>query len=1219
MDDTVGGTLVGEGNERDKAGEALADRLCADQLARWRSGERVPVEAYLEQYPELNDDAEACFELLYGEYLTRESLGEVPDVAEFQSRFPRFAGRLHRQLELHRALQGDGPDTWPDAEGGGEPGSEPANRSRPLIPGFVVLGELGRGAMGVVFEARQQGLNRPVALKVIQAWAYADPAVAARFRAEAETAGRFQHPHIIQVFEVGEHDGQGYLVLEYAAGGSLLQRLAREPMEPREAAALIETLARAVDYAHRRGIVHRDLKPANVVLTEDGLPKITDFGLAKLLEQDAGLTRSGDILGTPSYMAPEQVRGLPGDVSPATDVYALGAILYEALTGRPPFQGSSPLSTLDQVVERAPLPPGRLRSQTPRELETVCLKCLEKEPRRRYVTAADLADDLRRFLEGRPVLARRLGPIGRAAKWCRREPALACLALALLLAVVVGFAGMSYLWRRAVRQASGEAQERRRAAAAEEVARDHLYVSQIAHARLEWRLNDVARAGLILDRCEPDRRGWEWRYLSGLNQTELLASEDIAFPVATAVAFSPDGSRLVVLCINPYQNANPCRIEAWDTRNGHRLWQGDGPALACRLSIHPDGRLLAVSGEEGLVQFREVESGRLVRSWQSDGTPAFLPDGLRLVAGGGDALTLFNLEGHPLRRLPSVGGRATPSPDGRRLAVSGPEAVVILDAENGAEMARLPHGPGESEARKSRYFSGEGPGLAFSPDGSRLVVATSPVRIWDLTTGRPLHALVGHDGQVLGVAFRPDGREVATAGADATVRLWDVETGDERSLLRGHPEWIPCVAFHPEGWSLASGGGHAGDLRLWDLTREAEYLTLPDAHAFAVAFDPTGHQLRTVRKGGRLDVWAIEAGRLTEGPPVDLTQRWLSPATLADFADDGSRVATVADDRRLIKLWDSATGRELTTLRGLEEPAIFVDCGVDGRRVAALGTKPGRDNPVRRVVRVWEAASGRTLASFVAARYPVPYTHGAVAIDPRGDRVAFDDYEGGTPDRPPLAVIRVCKLPGGREVLKLDHLRQRIISLKFDRDGRRLAASDIDGSFSVWDTTTGALLLRVQPHDDWSIFHFAFSPDGRRLAGVDREKVRVWDLHTGEELLALRIADRRPFDGGSNPTLAWSPDGLRLASTNWDGSVSVWDGSQPPTNPADRIEAARSRVFAWHLRESGRAIADGRPGVADFHLDRLQTLEPPDAASRQRLSAQLRQRDQMAKTAHPTP
>ncbi len=281
----------------------LVDRLCADQLERWRDGRHAPVEEYLGLYPELGRDDEAQFELIYNEFLVREELGEPPTADELIGRFPRFSERLLRQLDLHRALRANEP-TDPERHPGESRASAP-----PDLPGYDVLEEIGRGGMGVVYKARQRGLGRLVALKVIRPWLLAEPGVAARFRAEAETAARFGHPNIVQVHQVGEHDGQGFLALEYAPGGSLQRRLASGPMNPRGAAGLVEALARAAEYAHGQGVVHRDLKPANVVLAADGSAKITDFGLAKLMEEDGGLTRTGDILGTPSYMAPEQARG----------------------------------------------------------------------------------------------------------------------------------------------------------------------------------------------------------------------------------------------------------------------------------------------------------------------------------------------------------------------------------------------------------------------------------------------------------------------------------------------------------------------------------------------------------------------------------------------------------------------------------------------------------------------------------------------------------------------------------------------------------------------------------------------------------------------------------------------------------------------------------------------------------------------------------------------
>lgn len=307
------------------------------------------------------------------------------------------------------------------------------------VPGYGIIEELGRGGMGIVYKAQQAGLNRVVALKTIRGGA--GPEELARFRLEAEAVARLKHPHIVQIHEIGEVNGQPYLSLEYVDGGTLAGKLAHTPQPPTAAAALVETLARAMQVAHDHHIVHRDLKPANVLLTIDGMPKISDFGLAKEMDSETGQTRSGAILGTPSYMAPEQAQGRLKDIGPLTDVYALGAILYEMLTGRPPFKGATPLETIEQVCSEEPVPPRRLQPKIPRDLETICLKCLQKEPRDRYASAARLADDLCRFLKGEPILARRVGLGERALKWVRRHPtgtALMAMALLLLIASMLG-------------------------------------------------------------------------------------------------------------------------------------------------------------------------------------------------------------------------------------------------------------------------------------------------------------------------------------------------------------------------------------------------------------------------------------------------------------------------------------------------------------------------------------------------------------------------------------------------------------------------------------------------------------------------------------------------------------------------------------------------------------------------------------------------------------
>ncbi len=309
------------------------------------------------------------------------------------------------------------------------------------IAGYQILEVLGIGGMGIVYKARHERLDRFVALKMIRAGLSARPEDLARFESEAKAVAAIEHSNIVKIFEIGEHDGLPYFSLEYLSGGSLATKIGGKPQPVDEAARIVEVLARAMDVAHQHKVIHRDLKPGNVLVAADGTVKITDFGLVKRLEGDSGQTRSGSILGTPSYMAPEQARGENQTVGPAADQYALGAILYELLTGRPPFQGTSALDTLDMVRTREPVPPSQLQPKTPRDLETICLKCLEKEVPRRYPDVLALAEDLRRFRAGETILARPVSDAERLWRWCLRNPRVASLSAAVALLLVIVTAG----------------------------------------------------------------------------------------------------------------------------------------------------------------------------------------------------------------------------------------------------------------------------------------------------------------------------------------------------------------------------------------------------------------------------------------------------------------------------------------------------------------------------------------------------------------------------------------------------------------------------------------------------------------------------------------------------------------------------------------------------------------------------------------------------------
>jgi serine/threonine protein kinase len=442
----------------------LLDAALAEQRRDWTSGTAIPVADLLQQNPALACDPAQAAELIYHQFLLEEEAGASPSWDDLLRRFPKHADllRLLRQADqlVEEAFPSDGAASVPT----------------PQLQDYDLLEELGHGGMAVVFKARQKSLNRIVALKMFRTGQRPGDEERKRFESEAHAVARLQHPNIVQIFEVGEADGHPFLCLEFVEGRSLAHHLRGNPMPARQAAALVEVLAGATHYAHEKGIIHRDLKPANILLqktagtgqkseirslrsggsgsgglsdllTSDFCPKIADFGLAKFLDADTLQTVSGATMGTPSYMAPEQAEGKAAAVGRQTDVYGLGAILYEMLTGRPPFRTDSPLHTLKQVVEADPARPRLLNPAVPRDLETVCLKSLQKEPSRRYATALALADDLRRFVNGQPVQARRIGALGRGWRWCRRNPGLASLAAVLILAVIGGLSGILYQWR----------------------------------------------------------------------------------------------------------------------------------------------------------------------------------------------------------------------------------------------------------------------------------------------------------------------------------------------------------------------------------------------------------------------------------------------------------------------------------------------------------------------------------------------------------------------------------------------------------------------------------------------------------------------------------------------------------------------------------------------------------------------------------------------------
>jgi tetratricopeptide (TPR) repeat protein/tRNA A-37 threonylcarbamoyl transferase component Bud32 len=469
--------------------------LCLDQHARWTRGQRVLAEHYLSWFPELRQDSEAFGDIVLGEVMLRQMRNEMPTLDEYGQRFGQFADRLADHFAGSVSLPlsgGQHPTTVPafPAHGVAAPGM-------PLVPGYEVVNELGRGGMGVVYKARQLQLNRWVALKRISD---NEPGLHARFQAEAEAVARLQHPHIVQIYEIGQVAGQAYLALELVDGGSLDARINGQPQSALFAATIVQTLARAVQYAHDRGVVHRDLKPDNVLLTTEGTPKLTDFGLARQLDVDSRKTRAGTVLGTPSYMAPEQAQGHIDQVGPLSDVYSLGAILYELLTGEPPFQGETPLDTIMLVCLGEVRSPRKHQPTIPTDLEIICLKCLEKEPGRRYESALALAEDLSRFLAHQPILARPAGTLERVWKWARRKPYAAAaaglgLAVALSGVAIGGLYVVTEMQRAQLLARDSAERDRLKHLLAE--TQDFLHQAQAANARSDWSEAEAAARAAI--------------------------------------------------------------------------------------------------------------------------------------------------------------------------------------------------------------------------------------------------------------------------------------------------------------------------------------------------------------------------------------------------------------------------------------------------------------------------------------------------------------------------------------------------------------------------------------------------------------------------------------------------------------------------------------------------------------------------------------------------
>jgi WD40 repeat protein/tRNA A-37 threonylcarbamoyl transferase component Bud32 len=1038
------------------------------------------------------------------------------------------------------------------------------------VPGYEIVSELGRGGMGVVYKARQIKLNRLVALKMILSGVHAGAAALARFRTEGEASARLQHPNIVQVYEVGEQGGLPYFSLEFCAGGSLERKLNGTPLSPGEAAELVETLARAMAAAHLKGVVHRDLKSANVLLAEDGTPKIGDFGLAKMLGE-AGQTASGAVMGTPSYMAPEQAGGRSKDIGPPCDVYALGAILYECLTGRPPFKAATALDTILQVVGNDPVPPTRLNAKVPRDLETVCLKCLRKEPSRRYAGASELAEDLRRFRAGEPIAARPAGAAERLGKWVRRRPAVAALLGLVALLSAAGAGGILLALGEAVRESNnarseqGRAEEARAWASASEAdarrnlerARRGAYSLQLNRVAAV-REKDPALARALLDDeelCPPSLREFTWHLLYAQCGAAVVIPTERA--PRTGMAISPDGKLLAVEAQlgtgdRPFLGG----IAVWDLTTGRKRFtfaaERNGLHIGLQsLAFSPDGTVLASCGGTD-VKLWSTETGKELavlpearpEAGDANHGPAavlFSSDGKRLYVGNGGAArvtpTSFKEWGDvsvwdvaarskvdtPARGAVQVVALAL-GKDGR-LAFCGKNGLLTVREKNGNEGLKVPNTNGGC--------------LAFSPAGDLLAVGgggSVQVRGAD---GKVLWDAADFGKQVNAVAFSLDGEHLAAGGellgAGTELKLFEARTGKVVRSFRGHTQPIRAAVLTPDGeWLVSADAG--GVVRRWGLRPADSSLPDPPGLAESVALSPDGRTIATgaskqvvvlAADSGEVRLWDRESKKeeVLRGP-------WARTGPVA-FSPDGAWLAAATDED--VRVWDAATRKERLILQGRKGTVRCLAWSPGGAKILT-GSGDG-------AVNVWDFPGGTA-----RELYRVNGEVTALAVSPDGVTAATAAYVSAGEKRISEVKfeLKLWDLAANKERADLE-THDAAGSLTFSPDGATLAsghgkilAEDDPGGITLWDVATGRERLTVRGQAG-VITALAYSPDGKTLASGSahtvRSEIKLWDPVTGQERATLR------GHGTRVTSLVFDREGLLLVSGGGDtgrGEVHLW-------------------------------------------------------------------------------